>query len=61
MTRDPDALIREFGLETVVSALDPLLSAERKNRIEAVLDARLTSVTVVLENLHDPRNGAAAI
>lgn len=61
MSRDAEDLVREFGLDTVVAALAPLLSDDRKNRIETVLDQRLTSVTVVLENLHDPRNGAAAI
>jgi tRNA (guanosine-2'-O-)-methyltransferase len=39
----------------------PLLSDERIARFEQVLDARLCSLTVALENLHDPHNGAAAI
>src|SRR5688500_17782892 len=39
----------------------PLLSDERMARIEAVLDARLAGLTVVLENLYDPHNGAAAL
>lgn len=45
----------------MVSALRPLLSEQRVDRLEAVLSARLCSVTVVLENLHDPHNGAAAL
>ena len=47
--------------EDVIAALGPLLTDERKARIEQVLDSRLTSLTVVLENLHDPHNGAAAL
>jgi tRNA (guanosine-2'-O-)-methyltransferase len=38
-----------------------VLSARRRERIERVLRHRLLSVTVVLENLHDPHNAAAAI
>ena len=56
-----DELIREYGPETVESALRPLLSDERVDRLEAVLGARLWSVTAVFENLYDPHNGAAAL
>ncbi len=49
---DPDAVVR---------AIAPLLSHERVHRIEQVLRHRLVSVTVVLENLHDPHNGGAAL
>ncbi|HKA86687.1 MAG TPA: RNA methyltransferase [Haliangiales bacterium] len=45
----------------VVAALAPQLSPDRIGRIDAVLDARLGGLTVVLENLHDPHNGAAAL
>jgi tRNA (guanosine-2'-O-)-methyltransferase len=47
--------------ELVVGALGPFLSDERKRRIEHVLRGRLASVTVVLENLYDPHNGAAVL
>lgn len=47
--------------EMVVDAIAPVLSGARRQRIERVLQRRLLSVTVVLENLHDPHNGAAAI
>jgi tRNA (guanosine-2'-O-)-methyltransferase len=47
--------------DDVLAALGPLLTDERKARIEAVLAARLGGLTVVLENLHDPHNGAAAL
>jgi tRNA (guanosine-2'-O-)-methyltransferase len=58
---DSDRLVERHGAETVVDALSPLLSAERMARIEAVLDARLVGLTVVIENLYDPHNGAAAL
>jgi tRNA (guanosine-2'-O-)-methyltransferase len=45
----------------VIAALEDQVTAERKARIDAVLDGRLSGLTVVLENLHDPHNGAAAI
>lgn len=45
----------------ICAALAPLLGEERRQRIEEVVDARLTSLTVLVENLHDPRNGAAVL
>jgi tRNA (guanosine-2'-O-)-methyltransferase len=60
-TQVADRLIQEYGPETVTQTLRPLLTDERIERIEAVLDARLSGLTVALENLHDPHNGAAAI
>jgi len=56
-----EQLIEEFGADAVERAARPLLSDERVERIEGVLDSRLSSVGVVIENLHDPHNGAAAI
>ena len=47
--------------EVVIRALAPLQYPERRRRIERVLRHRLLSVTVVLENLHDPHNGGAAL
>ena len=38
-----------------------LLTAERKARIESVVEARLQSVTVVLDRLLDPHNTAAVL
>jgi tRNA (guanosine-2'-O-)-methyltransferase len=45
----------------VCAVLGPLLAEERRDRIEEVLGARLLGLTVVLENLHDPHNGAAVL
>lgn len=60
--RVPDlAWLAHHADHDVIAALEPQLTAERRARIDAVLGARLAGVTVVLENLHDPHNGAAAI
>jgi tRNA (guanosine-2'-O-)-methyltransferase len=56
-----DRTIERHGPELVCRALRPLLSAERIARVEAVLAARLGSLTTVIEDLYDPHNGAAAI
>jgi tRNA (guanosine-2'-O-)-methyltransferase len=56
-----DELIDRHGPDVVVAAMRPLLSDDRIARIEEVLDSRLTGLTVVLENLYDPHNGAAAL
>src|SRR5688572_18149833 len=56
-----DELVARHGPEVVVAAIAPLLSEERMARIESVLDARLAGLTLVVENLYDPHNGAAAV
>jgi tRNA (guanosine-2'-O-)-methyltransferase len=45
----------------LVRILSSVVSESRGRRIEQVIRNRLCSVTVVLENLHDPHNGAAVI
>ncbi|HEX2660592.1 MAG TPA: RNA methyltransferase [Polyangia bacterium] len=45
----------------VCEALTPLLAEERRQRIEAIIEARLSGLAVMVENLHDPRNGAAVL
>jgi tRNA (guanosine-2'-O-)-methyltransferase len=47
--------------DEIVRLLTPHLSAARRARIERVARHRLISVTVVLENLYDPHNGAAVL
>jgi tRNA (guanosine-2'-O-)-methyltransferase len=54
-------LVAALGAPRVIAALEPLVSPARRARIAAVIDARLAGVTVVLEDLYDPHNGAAAI
>lgn len=61
MRHETDELIRQYGPERVTQAMRPLLTDERIARIEQVLDNRLSSLTVAIENLHDPHNGAAAV
>lgn len=56
-----DALIERHGARAVQRALAPLLSVERIARIDSVLDARLTSVTIAVEDTYDPHNAAATI
>ncbi len=56
-----ERLIADYGAERVFAAVRPLLSDERLARIDDVLRKRLQSLTVVVENLYDPHNGAAAI
>lgn len=56
-----DAMIERLGPDAVIAALTPYLTAERIARIDAVLAARLTSVTGVVEDVYDPFNGAAVI
>jgi len=56
-----DDAIREHGPEQIMRALEPFVSDARRARFEAVLAARLSSLTVVLEDLYDAHNGAAAI
>lgn len=44
-----------------VRALEPYATAARRARIEGVLAQRIGSVTVLLDSLHDPFNGAAIV
>jgi tRNA (guanosine-2'-O-)-methyltransferase len=43
------------------AALGPLLLDERRARIDEAAAARLGGLRVVIENLHDPHNGAAVL
>jgi tRNA (guanosine-2'-O-)-methyltransferase len=45
----------------VCAALAPLLLDERRVRIDAAAAARLGGLRVLIENLHDPHNGAAVL
>lgn len=47
--------------ETISAALAPLLVDGRRERIDEVLAARLGGLTALIENLHDPHNGAAVL
>jgi tRNA (guanosine-2'-O-)-methyltransferase len=56
-----DRLLERYPAARIKDALWPELSPERQRRIEEVVAARLSGLTVVIENLHDPHNGAAAL
>jgi tRNA (guanosine-2'-O-)-methyltransferase len=45
----------------VCAELGPLLLDDRRARIDAAAAARLGGLRVVIENLHDPHNGAAVL
>jgi tRNA (guanosine-2'-O-)-methyltransferase len=47
--------------QLIVDALGPHLSDERRARIDGVAASRLAGLAVVLEELHDPHNGGAAL
>ena len=47
--------------EEVCAHLAPLLLAERQTRIDTAAATRLAGLRVVIENLHDPHNGAAVL
>jgi tRNA (guanosine-2'-O-)-methyltransferase len=48
-------------VEDVIATLEPLATEQRRARLAAVLAARLGSVTLVADALHDPHNGAALL
>ena len=45
----------------VCGALGPLLLEERRARIDQAVAARLAGLRLLIENLHDPHNGAAVL
>ena len=45
----------------MIEALGPHLGDERRDKIDRVAASRLGGLVVVLENLHDPHNGGAAL
>jgi tRNA (guanosine-2'-O-)-methyltransferase len=59
--REVDRLIEQYGIERVIEAVTPLLADGRIDNLEHKLAAKLESLTVVLEQLYDPHNGAAAM
>jgi tRNA (guanosine-2'-O-)-methyltransferase len=56
-----DELIERYGIDTVIEAVTTMLEEGRIETLEAGLKRKLQSLTVVLENLYDPHNGAAAV
>jgi tRNA (guanosine-2'-O-)-methyltransferase len=50
-----------FDREQVIAALEEWVTPERKARLTQVIDARVSSVTVVMGAPHDPHNAAAVV
>jgi len=50
-----------YADDDVIAALEPLVTERRVARIRSVLSHRLQSVTLVVDALHDPHNGAAIV
>lgn len=49
------------AIERRIGALDPFATDARRARFASVLDARIASITVLLDSMHDPYNGAAVV
>jgi tRNA (guanosine-2'-O-)-methyltransferase len=49
------------GAGEVIRVLEPLVTEERRARLERVISQRLGSVAVVLDGPYDPHNGAAVV
>lgn len=56
-----DQLVNRYTAEVVVAALSPYVGQLRRDAIERVLAARLSGVSLVVEDLFDPRNVAATM
>ncbi|NUP09551.1 MAG: RNA methyltransferase [Polyangiaceae bacterium] len=48
-------------LERRIEVLTPFATDARKARLDAVLGSRIGSLTILLDSLHDPFNGAAVV
>jgi tRNA (guanosine-2'-O-)-methyltransferase len=47
--------------QEVIRALEPFVTDERRQRLQQVFDARVGSLTVLMDAPHDPHNGAAVL
>jgi tRNA (guanosine-2'-O-)-methyltransferase len=47
--------------ETAIAILEPLVTEERRARLQSVIAERLDSVTVLMDAPHDPHNGGAVV
>jgi len=54
-------LASHYGAATIVAALRPYLTEQRRERIEAVLRGRLRGLEVAIERPYDPHNAAAVV
>lgn len=56
-----NALIKQVGAQKIISTLEPFITTERKNKIQAVLSKRLFSIQLAIEAPADINNALAAI
>jgi tRNA (guanosine-2'-O-)-methyltransferase len=57
----PDHSLLPAAANVILAALEPLLTAERRARIDAVIASRSNAVTAVLDGLIDPHNVSAVL
>jgi tRNA (guanosine-2'-O-)-methyltransferase len=55
------ASLHELDTAEVARVLEEFVTPERRARLRSVIDARLDSVTVLMDAPHDPHNGAAVL
>jgi tRNA (guanosine-2'-O-)-methyltransferase len=58
---DVDPWPAPWTAERVIEALEPLVLERRRRRFADVIEARIGSVTVLLDELYDPHNRAAIV
>ena len=58
---EPSTSVLPWPVEVIEEALSPLILPERLARFEAIANARLRSVVLVLESVIDPHNTAAVL
>lgn len=54
-------VVQRVGAHEIVKALEPFVTARRRERIEAVLAGRIPEVEVAIEAPSDPHNAAAVV
>jgi tRNA (guanosine-2'-O-)-methyltransferase len=55
------ATLHTLDTEQIARVLEEFVTPERRFRLRSVIDARLDSVTVLMDAPHDPHNGAAVL
>ena len=60
-TSTPNPWNADWTIEGVIRTLEPLVSDKRRERLRQVVEARIESVTVLLDAPRDPHNAAAVL
>lgn len=53
--------LAELDVDRIAATLEELVTPARRERLRAVIDARIDAVTVLMDAPHDPHNGAAVL